>query len=508
MNGMLNDLTSGYRERVNRLAIFDPLYELERKVSKDKEGNPIDWFSLGLLALLFFFESMLTRRKKTSVQDLAEYIHQLNMDGPVKTNQEGFYKIAREIVDTFRDASGKKKARSFYNWETRQYEHIYYSLLEVRDSDLWQNIQYYRLTERGLELVFATKEYFSEFHISINQLLLRKQLEKGELNGAMREIDEMRVAVEELHRKMEQLNHEVQRNIISHETQDRYLKMLDDTHSRLVREHEEFKELRSFVVETKTRYEYENGSEKEHRAYSQLVRISRNLEEVHNLHHTLLDKTITLKRAAMQAARESLYHAGLTAFNFNQDVTSRVVTSPLPPEALTGILRPFLGPRLAKTWSPLEIFAPQQTGPGGETENQEVKNFLNPEETGEDTGFLYRQQNNFRALTGLLREAVGSKETLTLAEIIEILGQRKDGADMLSRRSFYDFWLLMHQRSPVTRVNNTEEDRAGHLLEAILSAWPEAEELSVSEKSGILRPHPRYEIQNMTFTVRRKNNAI
>lgn len=66
-----------------------------------------------------------------------------------------------------------------------------------------ENVQYYTLDDGGLELVFATKEYFSEFQLSISQLVLRKQLEKGEFSGALRQIDEMRISVNTIRDKMQ-----------------------------------------------------------------------------------------------------------------------------------------------------------------------------------------------------------------------------------------------------------------------------------------------------------------
>ena len=48
------NITASYRERMQRLALFDPLYRLENKKTTDKSGRPIDYYSLGLLTLLFF----------------------------------------------------------------------------------------------------------------------------------------------------------------------------------------------------------------------------------------------------------------------------------------------------------------------------------------------------------------------------------------------------------------------------------------------------------------------
>lgn len=68
-------ITENYRERIQRLALFDPLFKLQNKKSKDNSGNPIDYHSLGILTLLFFFENMLMRNKKTGVKELADFLY-------------------------------------------------------------------------------------------------------------------------------------------------------------------------------------------------------------------------------------------------------------------------------------------------------------------------------------------------------------------------------------------------------------------------------------------------
>ncbi|QGG48634.1 replicative DNA helicase [Heliorestis convoluta] len=514
MDPRLQDVTSGYRERMGRLAIFDPLYELGRKVTKDESGNSIDWFSLGLISLLFFFESMLTRRKQTSFHDLAQYLQNLNNRGPIITDSKGFDKIAEEIIDTFR-GTGKKKEKSFYNWETKQIETFEYALLEVHDSNVAQNIQYYRLSEQGLDLIFATKEYFSEFQLSINQLVLRKQLEKGELNSALREIDEMRVAVEKLHRKMEQLNLEVQRNIISYETQKRYSATIDDIHSRLQREDEEFRELHSFIVEKKKNqaYELNKANEKDQQAYRLLIEIAKELEEVHYQHRTLLHDSITLQRKALQAAKESLYHAGLIAFNFNQDITSFVVATPLPLQSLEGIAQPFLGLEPQRRWSPFELFAPQRTG-HEESGEWRIHQFMEAEEQQEDQTFLQQQLHNFRIISEKLAYFMGVSTEIYLSQFVnhlQKLSQEENAVeeigqvsakDLLSNRSFYDYWLFVHQRSPMLR--GEEEEKQSHLVDEIMAAFPQAEAILVEEERPLLQPHDRYQIQEMKLQIRMK----
>lgn len=58
-------------------------------------------------------------------------------------------------------------------------------------------------------------------------------------------------------------------------------------------------------------------------------------------------------------AQESLYYAGMQSFNFDQDLVSRVVSAPLPMDAMKGLLHPFLKVEENRTWSPLTVLAEQ-----------------------------------------------------------------------------------------------------------------------------------------------------
>lgn len=337
----IKNITENYRERMERLVLFDPLYELKRKTGKDNSGNIIDYYGLGLLTLLFFFENMLIRNKKAGVLELTEFLSNLTY-GKLDLSYEDYVKMSREIIQVFRPSSGKRNSREFYNWETEKDEIIQYSILKASDFDSKSNLQYYKLDEQGLELIFATKEFFSEFQLSINQLILRKQLEKGEFAGALRQIDEMRMDVRHLQEKIYSIKHEIQRNIISDETYKRYETIVDDIHFRLNRENEEFEELKLFIGETKNRLEYEIHKDKMEKAYGLVLRIDRELGEVHYEHRNLLLESIEMKTTALNAAQESLYYVGIDSFNFKEQITSKLLSIPLPLEASRNLAAPFL----------------------------------------------------------------------------------------------------------------------------------------------------------------------
>ncbi|PWA10359.1 replicative DNA helicase [Pueribacillus theae] len=487
----LKGITENYRERMQRLALFDPLFRLENKREKDEKNQPIDYFGYGLLTLLFFFENMLIRNKKTSTQDLAQYLFALNR-GEYSLSLEGFEKVARTIVETFRPPSGKRNEKTFYNWETREYESVHYSILKADRADINSNTQYYKLDEQGLELVFATKEYFTEFQLSINQLVLRKQLEKGEFIGALRQIDEMHIDVESLRNRMTIVKHEIQRNIISDETYERYKQMVEDINARLIRENEEFSELHTFVKETKNRLAYDMNSEKERKAYELILQIDRELGEVHHIHTMLLKESIDLKTTALHAAGEALYFVGIDSFNFKQEITAPLVSKPLPLVASKRLIEPFLKIEQSETWSPLVIFSEQRIETHDGIERTNDFDELSDEALQELENA--QVQKLFGDIMTLLLKIMEGKDVITLNEVIE--RTRVEDPNWLNRRLFYQFWYVMHQRSPI--IHEKTEESNGSLFEEVLELIKHKySSIEIEELPEITIVTERFSIQNM-----------
>lgn len=502
MDISIKNVTENYRDRMERLALFDPLYALERKSGRDNAGKSIDYYGLGLLTLLFFFENMLIRNKKTGVLALAEFLSKLTQ-GELDLTFEDYVKLSREIINVFRPPSGKRNSRNFYNWETGKEEMIQYSILKASYFDAKTNAQYYELDEQGLELIFATKEYFSEFQLSINQLILRKQLEKGEFVGALRQIDEMRMDVRNLHDKIYRIKHEIQRNIISDETYKRYESIVDDIHFRLSRENEEFEELKSFIKVTKERLEHETHDEKMRKTYELILKIDKELGDVHYEHRNLLSQSIEMKTTALNAAQESLYYIGIDSFNFKDQITNKLLSTPLPLESSRRLVEPFLYLEKGELWSPLAVFAKQRIEKRGLED--EGSSFIKPLEDWEIKEEIKIQQKNFEHIMEIILKAMEDKDSITLDEVIYFLREYKQ-EDILNHRFFYDFWILLHHSSP---IKIQIEENKNHLLDKVIELlegvckW-----LKVVEIHGRLQPNERYVIRNMELTLEEEKNAV
>ncbi|GMQ58970.1 hypothetical protein AN1V17_33670 [Vallitalea sediminicola] len=437
-----SNITKGFKDRMERVVLFDCLYRLEKKQKKDKNGISIDFFGLGLLTLMFFFENMLIRNKKTGITELANYLQEVSLDR-IKLDQGGFIEISKSIIDVFRPSSGKRNRREFYNYETGTRDYVDYSILKADSWDSTRNIQYYVLDEKGLELIFATKEYYSEFQISISQLLLRKQLEKGEFSSALRQIDEMRINVNTIKDKIHNIKHDIQRNIISDDTYERYKELIDDINRRLTREHEEFEELIEFIRDTKIRLDDNTGhAEREKEALVKIIKIDNELGNVHYLHATLLEESIELKTTALESATESLYFVGLTSFNFDQEITRKYMNAPLPFESGKILASPFLKLKNYSTWSLLTVFERQKI----RREEEQVKNdgYIDVDDKRDISEILVKQQKLFAYIIEELLAIIKDKKSITLKEIIE-----SHDHPLFSTREFYDFFIILHQLSPI-----------------------------------------------------------
>ncbi|MEK5038478.1 replicative DNA helicase [Sporosarcina sp. FSL K6-3457] len=481
-------LTLNYSERVRRLALFEPLFELDRLQRKDLNGKTIPMKDFGFLTLLFFFEHKLMRNQKVNAADLGDFLKEMTGDR-LSISDDSYLQIAREIIMKFRPSGGKCIV-PYYNWETKVEESVQFSFL--RDNDFQKGIQYYTLDEDGLELVFATREFYSEFQLSIHQLMLRKQLEKGEFKSALRQMNEMFIEVERLNERMLKVGREIKRNIVSSETFSRYQKLLEDIYDRLKRENEEFDELTTFVKETQDHLYYENIEQEERTAYRYILEIAKELERVHGEHGALLFQCMEMKNTALKAAHESLYFSGVASFNFEQDITTRLLNSPAALEGVKGLAAPFGSLEQIEVWSPLTIFEPQLIGKI--EEEQKTSEFLVVDEEEQKMKYAVIQNEAYGEIMRLLIVELETQPSLLFSAFIASVVD----TNLLDHRLFYEFLLVLHQRSPLHTSQSFEESTTEHALSSIFSLLGNRT-LTITEQKKILQVTERYSIQEMLF---------
>lgn len=495
----ITSLTSGYRDRMRRLALMDPLNELSGKRTKDSNDKDVDMRGLGMLTLLFFFERQLSRAAKTSRKDLTEFLLKIT-SGVYDISHTQMEKITNDVMEVFRPVDGKKRRYEFFNWETKRFDEITYTIIKDNGFDARTSTQFYTLDEDGLELLFSTKEFYSEFQISINQLLLKQQINKGLFFDALRQVREMRLNVNALIERFEKMRQEIIRSIISDQTFARYKRLIEEAHERFEREDEEFNTLKQFVKETRDKHYSENLHPKETESFALIHNIGTELDEVHYEHTRLIELTVKLRNTAIATAQESLYYTGVQSFNFEKDIVATIIGKPLSPDIMKGVTHPFLKVEQNPTWSLLTVLADQNIM----EERAEKESYHFPEATEDTAQHEYRKWlgEKYGSLMEKFLAAYEERNIQTLRHWMDEL--KKTEPAIIAKRYFYSFWLFMHQTSPLK-----QDELAGHDSETILTYIFEQlrdRQLIVKELPDIIRYDEKYSIQNMEITLLEKSD--
>ena len=161
------------------------------------------------------------------------------------------------------------------------------------------------------------------------------------------------------------------------------------------------------------------------------------------------------------------------------------------------MLHPFLKVEENRFWSPLAIFAEQNI-----TEEREEKvgpRFLEADDAVGDDPYRTWLMAKYKELMQLFLEAYQLGRAHTLSEFFSYLddiGQSR----LYEQRYFYDFWIIMHQRSPVQHGDMQGEEGNTLLGDALVLLGGNV--LDVQEGDRIIRKCERFSIQDMMITVR------
>ena len=107
------------------------------------------------------------------------------------------------------------------------------------------------------------------------------------------------------------------------------------------------------------------------------------------------------------------------------------------------------------------------------------------------------QSKNFKLISSIILEAMTTKVEITLEEVIEYM-KNNNHDDILNYRPFYDFWIILHQKSPIIieLQEKQEELLFGQAYNVFAS---KGKRLFVEEIEGIINVTDRFQIRNMNF---------
>src|SRR5690625_3675448 len=291
------------------------------------------------------------------------------------------------------------------------------------------------------------------------------------------------------------MENERRRTIVSEETFNIYQRLLDETIERLEREDEEFKALQQFIRETRDMIYSGDIEEHEEKSRQLIVRIARELEAVHYEHAELISLTVNLRNTALTTAQETLYYTGVQSFNFDQDIVSMILSKPLSPDVMKGVIHPFLKIEQNPTWSLLTVLDEQNIM----EERTEMEGYHFPEVAEDIEQKEYREWISEKYAM-IMQKFIRDYETGTIHHLRHWMDQLKStDRDLLQKRYFYSFWMFMHQVSPLK-----QESISGHENETVLQHILKQignQQLIVIELPDIIQYDEKYCIQNMRITL-------
>lgn len=119
--------------------------------------------------------------------------------------------MAYFFMDVLRN-NGRPFNYTFDDLEARAESSFKFSLIEMASYQIHGQVRF-RLSNHGLDLLFKTKEVYKELRLSISQLYLRQQIEKGVFSEALRTVDDMYVQVKEIQAEINGLKQRIVRNV-------------------------------------------------------------------------------------------------------------------------------------------------------------------------------------------------------------------------------------------------------------------------------------------------------
>jgi len=171
--GAILDCLKDFRGRMQSLA---PFIHLSRKLSGFQKYNEVDMVSIGFSVLLFILENMLIGREECSIDDIAGFLQTiLKRSYDINMTQEESREMAFYIRDSISGSGGEVLEFKFKNLENNKDESIPIKLIDTSYYEIKKSARY-KLTDQGMELLFKTREIYSEFRINITQMYLKQQI--------------------------------------------------------------------------------------------------------------------------------------------------------------------------------------------------------------------------------------------------------------------------------------------------------------------------------------------
>lgn len=481
---------------MKNIAVYAPLLGLRQKTK-----YPYCMLSLSLAVMLFILEDMIKGEKNSTYETIAYFLQELvtkNYQEPL--SYEEALELTHYLVRENLLNEGKPHSLEYQNMEEGKETIERFHLLELDSYDVKSKIVYLKLSSDGLEMLFKTKEIYRELQVTIAQLYLRQQIQKGVFQGALRTVEELALAVRNEKERLRQLEERIIRDVLQVAREKELEKQFQRIDDQLQREQEVFQELAGLIESTMARY-YEHAiTPKEEQAIHTITRVRRRLFDVIYEHEALFREKLRIHHVMIRAVESRILTSFTTKVNFETEFLRPVTQKDMELTILKQIVDPILPIFLPKHFHPGRIFQGQKLKGEEEDVSEEVlwaeeEERIRQEEEKEEE----QEREKIRFLKSYFHcilPPLLTKHSYRLSTLLEQMKKEEPEFFFLitERMDFYSFLIQLHQLGEIP-LERSEEfasfiDTLPRVLLDYIDRHPEIEELksfSVRATEEILR---------------------
>lgn len=353
----LNKLFKGIDERFENIVLFYPLYQM--KMTANELYKDYKLMEISLSILLFILEKMLTESGNVTNGKLTYFLQQLMKQRyNVSLSHEEASDFRKYIVDDKLRNGGKKYLFPYLDNNGKN---------KTISFDLIQNEKWSRdksevrliLTEKGIEMLFKTKEMYSEIQITVTMLYFKQQLDKGSFGPALNAAKELLFQIEHQRKSIRNTAEQIKRNALSSFNQKRLEKQLENSFEQTKQERTQLKDLQDAIEKVKVNYQGGNLSRKEEEAYETILRIDRLINKSTAQHELLFGEKEDLLMSLTRSFQMLLDNVFSKQFNIEQEIIDQWALQKITDEKAGKFLRPVMPYHKPQVYNPLTVFGSQ-----------------------------------------------------------------------------------------------------------------------------------------------------
>lgn len=353
----LNNLFKGIDERFENIVLFFPLYQMRTTTKELYKDYKLLEISLGIL--LFILDKMLTDSGNVTNGQLTHFLQQLmKMRYKVTLSHEEASDFRKYIVDDKLRNGGKKYLFPYLD-DNGKSKVIAFDLIENEKWSRDKSEVRLILTEKGIEMLFKTKEMYSEIQITVTMLYFKQQLEKGSFGPALNAGNELLFQIEQQRKSIRNTAEQIKRNALSSFNQKKLEKQLGDSFEQTKQERTQLQGLQEAIEKVKVNYQGGNLSRKEEEAYDTILRIDRLINKSKAQHEILFGEKEELLMTLTKSFQMLLDNVFAKQFNIEREIIDQWKFQKVTEKKAGKFLRPVMPYHKPQVYNPLTVFGAQ-----------------------------------------------------------------------------------------------------------------------------------------------------